>query len=131
MSEFDFNKTVKYWLEGAQYDLSVASVLLKTRKYPYALFMGHLALEKILKAFVVKNTKKHAPFSHSLPLLAEKSGKKFPEQIMIKLREFMEFHFEGRYPDAAKAFYKKCTKTYTAAQLKEIRKIFRWIKGKL
>jgi HEPN domain-containing protein len=131
MAEFNVRKTITYWLEGAQYDLSVANAMLKTRKYPYALFMGHLALEKLLKAFVVKHTKAHAPFSHSLPLLAERSGKKFPEQIMIKLSEFMEFHFEGRYPDATKAFYKKCTKVYTAAQLKEIKKIFRWIKEKL
>jgi len=43
----------------------------------------------------------------------------------------MAIHFEGRYPDATKAFYKKCTKTYTVGQLKEIRKVFRWIKEKL
>ncbi len=45
----------------------------------------------------------------------------FTYGLISKLREFMEFHFEGRYPDATKAFYKKCTKTYTVAQLKEIK----------
>ncbi|MGO8988513.1 MAG: HEPN domain-containing protein [bacterium] len=131
MKEFDIEKTVSYWREGAKYDLSVANAMLKSKKYPYALFMGHLSLEKLLKAFVVKHTKAHAPFSHSLPYLAEKSGAKIPERILEKLREFMEFHFEARYPDANKAFYKKCTKTYTAGRLKEIKEVFIWVRAKL
>jgi HEPN domain-containing protein len=93
---FDLKKTIEYWYEGAKYDLGVADAMFKSNKYPYSLFMGHLALEKLLKASVVKKTKMHAPFSHSLPYLAEKSKLKIPEEILIKLREFMEFHFESR-----------------------------------
>ena len=72
MMEFDINKTVSYWFNGAKYDLSVATAMLKSKKYPCALFMGHLSLEKLLKALVVKYTEAHAPFSHSLPFLADK-----------------------------------------------------------
>jgi len=128
---FDTKKTVSYWLEGAKYDLGVANAMFKSKKYPYALFMGHLALEKLLKALIVKNTKTHAPFSHSLPYLADKSKAKTPEDILVRLREFMEFHFEARYPNANKSFYKKCTKIYTAKRLKELREVFKWIKAKL
>jgi HEPN domain-containing protein len=110
MITFNIKKTVSYWLESAKYDLGVADAMFKSKKYPYALFMGHLALEKLLKAFVVKNTKTHAPFSHSLPYLAEKSRVKIPEKILVKLREFMEFHFEARYPDANKLFIKNVQK---------------------
>lgn len=131
MTIFDTNKTIRYWLSGAKYDLGVANAMIKSKKYPYVLFMGHLALEKLLKALVVKHTKSHAPFTHSLPYLAEKSGIRFPDNILIKLREFMEFHFEGRYPDAHREFYRKCTRVYTAAQPKEIKTVFRWIKEKL
>jgi len=128
---FDTKKTVSYWLEGAKYDLGVADAMFESKKYPYALFMGHLALEKLLKAFLVKKTNGHAPFTHSLPYLAEKSKAKIPENILVKLREFMEFHFEARYPDANKAFYKKCTKAYTAKKLNELKEVFKWIKAKL
>ena len=128
---FEIQKTVSYWIEGAEYDLRVANAMFRSKKYPYALFMGHLSLEKLLKAFVVKYTKAHAPFSHSLPYLVEKSGVKVPEKILIKLREFMEFHFEARYPDANKAFYKKCTKVYTNQKLKEIKEVFKWVRVKL
>jgi len=124
MTSFDVDKTVSYWMSGAKYDLGVANAMLRSRKYPYALFMGHLALEKLLKALVVKRTKKHAPFSHSLPYLAEKSGVKFSEDTLIKLREFMEFHFEGRYPDAHKAFYRKCKKGIHCRKFKGNKKGF-------
>jgi HEPN domain-containing protein len=69
--------------------------------------------------------------SHSLPYLAEKSGVKIPEEILMKLSEFMEFHFEARYPDANKLFYKKCTKAYTSKKLKEIKEVFTWVRDRL
>jgi hypothetical protein len=37
--EFDIEKTVIYWLEGAEYDMGVADAMFKTKKYPYTLFM--------------------------------------------------------------------------------------------
>lgn len=81
------------------YDMDVANALYEKKKYPYALFMGHLALEKLLKSLVVKTTKEHAPYTHSLEKLARRAKIDFPKQMQIKLREFMEFHFEARYPD--------------------------------
>ena len=128
---FDIDKTVSYWVESSKYDLRVAEAMFRAKKYPYALFMGHLALEKLLKGLVVKRTKAHAPFSHSLPYLAMSSGITIPEPIQIRLSEFMEFHIEARYPDASRAFYKKCTERYTGPKLKEIKGVFKWLRGKL
>ena len=48
--KFDVDKTVRYWYEGADYDMEVAEAMYEKRKYPYALFMEHLALAKLLKA---------------------------------------------------------------------------------
>ena len=58
---FDIDKTVDYWVEGAEYDFETGKNLLESKKYPYALFFAHLAIEKVLKAIVVKNTQEHAP----------------------------------------------------------------------
>lgn len=71
---FDANKSIQYWQEGANYDLATAEDLLEIRRYPYTLFMGHLALEKLLKAHVVKATSEPAPKSHNLPYLAQKAN---------------------------------------------------------
>jgi HEPN domain-containing protein len=131
MLEFDVDKTVQYWSEGAEYDMGVADAMFQTGKYPYALFMGHLALEKLLKALVVKTTRKHAPITHLLEKLARKSEVEMPEETYIKLRDFMEFHFEARYPSEQNVFYKKCTSKYTDKNLKEIKKVYKWLKSLL
>lgn len=128
---FEIEKTVKYWVESSTYDLTVTKSLYKQKKYPYALFFGHLALEKLLKALYVKRNEKHAPFTHSLPMLSEKIGVALPKDIAIQLREFMEFYFESRYPDEQQTFYKKCTKGYTNKKIKEIERVFKWLKKQL
>jgi HEPN domain-containing protein len=129
--KFDVEKTVQYWFEGAEYDMGVAGAMYEKGKYPYALFMGHLSLEKLLKALVVKTTRKHAPYTHSLPLLADKSGIQIPEKTIKSLARFMEFHFEARYPDEQQNFYKKCTKKFVTQKLQEIREAFIWLKERL
>ena len=76
--QFDVEKTVVYWLESATYDLETAESLFQAAKYPYALFFGHLATEKLLKAPVVKQTRQHAPYTHSLPVLAQNLSTTIP-----------------------------------------------------
>jgi len=128
---FDTNKSIEYWKEGAKYDLETAEGLLKIERYPYALFMGHLALEKLLKAYVVKATDEPAPKSHNLPYLAQKANLNLPDDIMDRLGEFMEFHLESRYPEEQHSFYRKCTLEYTTNNLDKIKEIFQWLSKKL
>jgi HEPN domain-containing protein len=123
----DVAKTVAYWTESAAYDLETGRTLLAGARYPYALFFGHLALEKLLKAQFVRLTGQHAPLTHSLPLLASKSGIVFPDEIMDRLAEFMEFHIESRYPDASLEFYRKCTATFSRAKFGLIEDTYLWL----
>jgi len=80
---------------------------------------------------VVKETGRHAPYSHSLPLLASKLELKIPEGIKEKLAGFMEFYLEARYPDQQKEYYQKCTKDFARKNLKEIKEVFKWLKARL
>ena len=124
---FDVDKTIKFWAEGAIYDLETGKSLLESKRYPYALFFGHLALEKILKAFAVKATAEHAPFTHSLTFLASKTGIDIPESILDKLAEYTEFHLESRYPDEKKDFYQKCTEEFACKKFAEIEEVYQWL----
>ncbi len=93
--------------------------------------MGHLALEKLLKALIVRTSQRHAPYTHSLPFLDEKSEIKIPKMTMKRLARFMEFHFEARYPDEQQKFYIKCTKEFATKKMKEIKEVYIWLKKKL
>lgn len=61
--------------------MDTGATLLRSKKFPYALFFGHLSIEKLLKALVVKHSGYHAPFSHSLGMLAARTGIEFPEDV--------------------------------------------------
>ena len=45
---------IGYWLKSAEHDLEVAETLFQNKKYDWCLFIAHLVLEKILKAYFVK-----------------------------------------------------------------------------
>ena len=128
---FDVNKTIKYWIDSAAYDLETGKSLLEIKRFPYALFFGHLALEKALKALVVKTTKEHAPYTHSLILLAKMTKIELPESIIDQLAEYMEFHIESRYPNEKKDFYYICTEVFTREKFAEIEDIYTWLIQKL
>jgi HEPN domain-containing protein len=123
----DVEKTVSYWLESVAYDLETGKTLLRSKRYPHALFFGHPAIEKLLKALVVRQTGDHAPFSHSLIVLAGKTALPIPEAIVDQMAEFMEFHTEARYPDAKMEFYQKCTKEFALEKFKELKKVYTWL----
>ena len=124
---FDIDKTVQYWKEGAAYDLETGKSLLESRRFPYALFFGHLALEKILKALMVKTTKDHAPFTHSLTFLASKIKFEIPESMLDKFAEYTEFHIESRYPDEKRDFYRRCTQEFPREKFAEIEEVYQWL----
>ncbi|MBI5418192.1 HEPN domain-containing protein [Candidatus Poribacteria bacterium] len=128
---FDVNKVIKYWIESANYDLETGRSLLEAKKFPYALFFGHLVLEKTLKALVVKATEQHAPYSHSLTLLASRTKIEIQESIIDQLAEYMGFHIEARYPDDKADFYNKCTEEFARKKFDEIEGIYKWLMQKL
>ena len=128
---FDIDKTVDYWVEMAEYDFETGKNLLASKKFPYALFFAHLAIEKVLKGIVVKNTREHAPYTHSLVLLAKNSGIDFNDQMLDQLAEYMEFHIGARYPDEKKDFYKKCSEEFTTNKIDEMDRLYKWLKKRL
>lgn len=57
----DSEELAKYWMETAEKDYITMRNLYETGDYHWALFMGHLVLEKLLKACYVKMMEEHAP----------------------------------------------------------------------
>ena len=61
-------------MKSAEYDWKTAGHLFEKRNYPYALFFGHLTIEKILKAIFACKFDETPPLTHRLTYLAEKIG---------------------------------------------------------
>ena len=89
---------IKYWIKGADDDLSAAESLFDSKKYNWCLFISHLVLEKTLKAiFVLKNDNKVPPKTHNLVKLAELSFIELTDEKRIFLDEVNDFNLGTRY----------------------------------
>jgi HEPN domain-containing protein len=67
----DIEKQVNYWQKGAIEEWDLAQDLVKRNKTRHGLFFAHLALEKLLKAHVCRQTQDLPPRTHNLTRLAE------------------------------------------------------------
>jgi HEPN domain-containing protein len=125
------NKLRNFWVSEAEEALQVAEHLVEKRDFSYALFFGHLALEKMIKAICVIKLKDHAPPIHNLIRLSKIAGIELNEQIEGELLAITAFNIESRYPDFKNSFRQKCTEEYTAIQMDIIKRNFKWLKSLL
>ncbi len=101
--------------------------LLKSGDYSWALFLGHLVLEKLLKAHYVKNQRKHAIFTHDLLRLATNAGLKIDEETEEWLDDISTFNINARYDTYKQDFYKLCTKEFANLWSERIEKLRIWL----
>ncbi len=127
----DIKRVRDYWLEEAEDALRVMHHLFEKGDYSYALFFGHLAVEKILKAVYVIRKGEHAPYLHDLEKLAKQSDIPLTSEQKLLLIQITGFNIEARYPDEKRSFRKKCTEDFTKEMLNKIEEVFQWLKSKL
>ena len=134
MTKSKIEEIVKYWFKTSKHDFDTMMALFRSKRYSDCLFFGHLALEKILKALVVKKIKKHAPYVHDLVRLSEIAKLDLTEEELDLLDRVNDFNIRSRYPEYKLDFYKKCTKRFTQKYLDEIiilhKKLCRQLKRK-
>jgi HEPN domain-containing protein len=121
---------ILYWLEVSDDDWATAQEIAKknSRKH-FALFLGHLSIEKLLKALFVKLYNETPPYKHDLVLLSAKCNIILNDEQQVDLKIINSFNLEARYPDYKQSFYKKCTHEFVSQELKRINKNRLWIKN--
>lgn len=118
MTAKQVQELVSYWQITAEHDYDTMLALFKIKRYSDSLFFGHIILEKILKAHVVKVTKSQAPYVHNLTRLADIAALPLSQKQLDLLDVVNDFNIRARYPEYKLAFYKKCTKKYTEPYFK-------------
>lgn len=131
MTPQQIKHAVTYWQEVAAHDYKTMEVLFESKRNSDSLFYAHIVLEKILKALVVKYTRKHAEYTHNLMKLAEDARLVLTKEEQDLLDIVNDFNIRTRYPDAKLQFYKKCTRSYTVAYLKQIKELYKRLCRKL
>ncbi|HCO94380.1 MAG TPA: DNA-binding protein [Phycisphaerales bacterium] len=95
----DVPKQIEYWRTSSDEDFAAAQSLLEKGHLRHSLFFAHLAIEKILKAHVTKQTKDIPPRIHNLVRLAKLAQLNLNQDQLEFLREFNLYQLEGRYHD--------------------------------
>lgn len=128
---FNTKKIVDHWIETSDSDFQTMKTLYEAKSYSWALFIGHICIEKLLKALYVSKFGKHAPFTHNLYRLAEQNEINLSTEYSDWLDEITSFNLNARYDDYKKEFYTLCTPTYTKQWIDKIEILRKWIKEML
>jgi HEPN domain-containing protein len=130
-SGFDKNKHINYWVESSDRDFKTMLDLYKTKNNSWALFIGHLMIEKLLKALYIKNKGDFPPMIHDLRRIAEKAEVAMDPGNQNILDTISRFNINARYDDLKQSFYQLCTDSFTKEWIEKIEDCRQWIKAKL
>ena len=125
------NTIIESWESSSDKDFETMNDMYKTNNFNWALFMGHLCIEKLLKALYLKNVNEHPPLIHDLRRLAEKSNLPLTEEQQLLLDSITRFNIRARYDDYKQSFHKLCTVEFTDVWIKKICECRLWIKKML
>jgi len=118
---------VAYWMAESNKDMAVAESLFESGHFTWALFVGHLALEKALKAMYVRQVGVQVPHSHHLLKIARECKLALNEDQGDFLLEVTTYNLKARYPDYKQGFARKATREFTATRIKQIKEMRQWL----
>lgn len=127
----NIEKTYNHWIVTSDKDFNTMIHLYDSKDYHWSLFIGHIVIERLMKACIVRKTGFHAPLTHDLTKLANLSGLHFTEEYLDWLDTITTFNINARYDSYKEAFYKKCTYDFTTEWIEKIKILQLWIKQKL
>ncbi len=130
-TKIDIEKIVKHWIDTSDEDFETMLNLFNSKSYSWSLFLGHISIEKLLKAYYVKKNKTHAPFTHNLYRLAELNEIEMSDEQSDWLDKITSFNLNARYDDYKREFYAMCTEEFSNHWIEKIKTIRLWIKQML
>lgn len=122
---------INYWINSSDDNYNSMLNIFNTGEYMWSLFIGHLVIEKLLKAYYVKNVNNEIPRTHNLIKIALLANMTLSEELKDVLRNITLFNIESRYEEQKRDFYKKCTKEFAEKNIEIIKELRTWLKEKI
>lgn len=125
------DQLVDFWLESSDDNYRSMLAMFDAGEYMWSLFVGHLVIEKLLKAYYIKTVETEVPRTHDLYKLAVKAYLPLTEDQKDLLQYVTLFNIEARYEDYKKDFYHKCTKEFAKMNIVKVEELRTWLKEKI
>ena len=129
--KFNKEKLIRYWIESSDNDFKTMIDLFETKNYNWSLFIGHLVIEKLLKAQYIFIKNEFPPLTHDLRRILEKADIAVGSDKKIILDSISRFNINARYDDYKQSFQKLCTIEFTKEWIEKIKETRIWIKNQL
>lgn len=128
-TEFDIDGQIEYWRSLVSKDLTIAeNLIIRDSETAYGLFFVHMALEKIIKAHVVKQTKNFPPKNHNLSMLANLGKLELSQEQVDFCGKINVYNIEARYPGI---FAESPTVEKAAQYLSFAKELIKWLTAQL
>ena len=124
-------KRTEEWLRQADYDMDTAEYMCLGKRYIYAVFMCHLAIEKALKGLYFERRKSLPPKTHSLIYLLTEIGERPPDEQGRFIVKLNEASIPTRYPEDLSLAQKNYPEHIVKNILAGGKEVIEWIKGLL
>src|ERR1017187_6013149 len=121
-------RLISFWVAASDDDYETMIAMYDTKRYSWALFLGHLMIEKLLKAYHIKVNGTQPPYIHNLLRLAQGCKISMNDEQEFFFANVTSFNINTRYDDYKMTFQKKCTKEYTDEWIEKININRQWIK---
>lgn len=123
------NELIQFWIKSSDEDAKTMDHLFKSGDFSWSLFIGHLTVEKLLKAYYVATVDENIPFTHNLIAIIKKTNIDLTDEKLMLLSDVTSFNIAARYEDYKDSFRNKCTKEFTKGYLIKIKELNKWIKS--
>ncbi len=125
------DEDIKNWLQFADSDMISAEALHRIGQELNCLFFLQQAVEKTLKALLVKQTSVAPPRTHNLPKLAALCGLQLPSEQAQLLDDLVESYIDSRYPEEWGSNPPKISGEETERLISASKELVRWLRRKL
>ncbi|MDX2196040.1 MAG: HEPN domain-containing protein [Cytophagales bacterium] len=116
------------WVESSNEDFDAMVDMYNSGRYSWSMFIGHLCVEKLLKAYYIKIMHEHCINTHNLLRICELAGLSLTQVQKQDFATITTFNIRARYDDYKQDFHKKCTKEFTDEWIEKIKSHRQWIK---
>ncbi len=127
-SAYYAHDNLEYWINSSDDDYETMITLFENKKFNWALFVGHLVIEKLLKAIYYIKHKSTPPYIHNLLRLIELCELELTVEQKTFFATVTAFNINSRYDDYKMSFQKMCTYEFTSNWIEQIRINRIWMK---
>ena len=124
----NIDNVIEAWIKSSDNNFDEMLDFYKIGRNNWALFIGHLCIEKLLKAYFIKVHHKHSMNLHNLTRIAELANLEITREQKADFAMITTFNISARYDDYKQNFYKKCTPEFTNIWIEKIISYRLWIK---